>query len=90
MISLLVTVYTQFGYASVDLDKYKDDSHLSSFASGESSPEKQPKSEDGSGGQMIMNHDSAHGSASGEKIIELQYKWGLGFIQVSIKVVQIY
>ena len=90
-----VTVYTQFGYASVDLDKYKDDSHLSQItaagASPHSSPEK-PKqaavaeNEDHAGGgqMMLQNHDSlgstSSSSGNGEKFIELNYKWGIGYI----------
>ena len=81
----IVTVYTQFGYASVDIDKYRDDI-LPSHNSDSSSPEKKE--------QMMMQHDSASSATSlistsstgslpqGEKIIEVQYKWGVGFIQV--------
>jgi hypothetical protein len=82
---LLVTVYTQFGYASVDLDKYKDDSHLSKLtseaaSSEHSSPEKQVPQQEG-GGIMAQNHDSGALSTSsgggggsvgsGERLIEL-------------------
>lgn len=83
----------------MDLDKYKDDSHLSQITTASdsvhSSPEKAgaPQQEaPGAGGQMVplaqQNHDSnlsttSSSGANGEKIIELQYKWGLGYIQVS-------
>lgn len=82
MRDVLVTVFTQFGYASVDLDKYKDDSHLSKLtsegaSSAHSSPEKQVPHYDG-GGIMAQNHDSGAlssssggGVGSGDRLIEL-------------------
>jgi hypothetical protein len=78
-----VTVYTQFGYAMVDLDKYR-----------EAQPSQQPEAESpekpkGPEQQMVdSHHDSGNsttslasaGSGSGDKIIEVQYKWGFGYI----------
>lgn len=65
-----VTVYTQFGYAMVDLDKYREETDVSS-------PD---KSHDSAGS---LASTSSSGPSAGEKIIEVQYRWGLGYIQVS-------
>lgn len=105
----VVPVYTQFGYAQVDLDKYKDDSNITqalsniSISNNSASPEKNKDSKvsqqeevnaGSGGGQMSQtNHDSNVSTSSttisggsvvgnGDKFIELQYKWGQGYIQV--------
>ena len=42
----IVTVYTQFGYAQMDVDKYKDDFNPQNMNGGGASPEKKPAAAD--------------------------------------------
>ena len=93
----IVTVYTQFGYAQMDVDKYKDDFNPQNMNG--ASPEKKPAADDQQkeqqpveGGGGIMQQTSSAASdgtnviggplivSNGDKIIELTYKWGKGYI----------
>ena len=90
----IVTVYTQFGYAQMDVDKYKDDFNPQNMNGGGASPEKQPAAADEQkeqqieGGGGIMQQTSSAVSeggtplivSNGDKMIELTYKWGKGYI----------
>lgn len=76
----IVTVYTEYGYASVDLDKYKDALQVSSAGH---SPEKHQKDEG------VEQHDKGelknNVQSLQDKIIEVNFKWGgIGYIPVSI------
>jgi hypothetical protein len=72
-----VTVYTQYGYATVDLEKFKDG--LSVVQSNGTSPEK----------LELVREESKESTDDAQKhaldsIIEVQFKWGgYGYFQVS-------